>query len=162
VHETHHPLSGGLYYEDQKSAAKARSAAFVRERVPKFLGWLERVLDRAGGEYLVGRRLTYVDLSAFQIVTGMSYAFPNAMARMKRRIPKLLALRDRVAGRTRVAEYLASERRLPFNESGIFRHYPELDVVEPRPRAPEPPAIKPGPRRRRATAPAKSRSPRAK
>ncbi len=162
VHETHHPLSGGLYYEDQKSAAKARSAAFVRERVPKFLGWLERLLDRAGGEYLVGRRLTYVDLSAFQIVAGLSYAFPNAMARMKRRIPKLLALRDRVAGRTRVAEYLASERRLPFNESGIFRHYPELDVVEPRPRAPEPPAIKPGPRRRRATAPAKSRSPRAK
>jgi len=131
AHDTHHPIGGGLYYEDQKAEAKRRAASFVKERIPRYLGWLEDVLARnvaSEGRWLVGRDLTYVDLSAFQLVEGLRYAFPNAMARGERRVRRLIALRDRVAARPRIAAYLASERRLPFNEEGIFRHYPELDV----------------------------------
>jgi glutathione S-transferase len=127
IHETHHPIAGSLYYEDQKPTAKKRAAAFVDERLPKFLTWLERNLKRSGGESLLERGFSYVDLSAFQVVCGLQYAFPHAMARIATRIPLLLKLRDRVAGRKGIAAYLASDRRLPFNEQGIFRHYAELD-----------------------------------
>jgi glutathione S-transferase len=135
VHDTHHPIDGGLYYRDQKTEAKRRARSFVRERLPKYLGWLERVLTRnraSRGFGLVGARHTYADLSAFQVVDGLRYAFPNAMAALTRRIPRLLALRDRVAARPRIAAYLASDRRLSFNQQGIFRHYPELDAPPPR------------------------------
>jgi glutathione S-transferase len=128
THETHHPIAAGLYYEDQRPTAKKRAAAFVDERLPKFLKWLERVIERGGGEHLLGRQFSYVDLSAFQVVCGLKYAFPNAMARLGRTIPRLLALQARVAERKRIAAYLASDRRLPFNEEGIFRHYAELDA----------------------------------
>lgn len=128
THETHHPIASGLYYEDQKPTAKKRAAAFVDERLPKFLTWLESNLKRSGGEHLLERGFSYVDLSTFQVVCGLQYAFPRAMARIARRIPLLLALRARVAKRKGVAAYLASARRLPFNEQGIFRHYPELDA----------------------------------
>ncbi len=128
VHETHHPIASALYYEDQRAEAKKRAEAFVAARIPKFLGWLEATLVHNGGNYLIGRRVSYVDLSAFQIVCGLSYAFPNAMTRAARRTPRLLALRDRIEARPRIAAYLASKRRIPFNEDGIFRHYPELDA----------------------------------
>jgi glutathione S-transferase len=128
THETHHPIAAGLYYEDQRPTAKKRAAAFVDERLPKFLKWLERVIERSGGEYLLGAQFSYVDLSAFQVMCGLTYAFPNAMARLKRSMPRLLALQARVAARKRVAAYIASDRRLPFNEEGIFRHYAELDA----------------------------------
>jgi glutathione S-transferase len=128
AHDTHHPIAGSLYYEDQRREAAKRASAFVRERIPKLLGWLERVLDASGGPYLLGERFSYADLSAFQVVEGLSYAFPNAMARLAPKIPRLRALRDRVAARPRIAAYLASDRRVPFNEDGIFRHYPELDA----------------------------------
>ena len=123
IHDTHHPVAVSQYYEDQKSEAKKRARVFVRERIPKFLGYFER----AAGPKMVGRSISYVDLSMFQIVEGLSYAFPRAMKRMHERIPKLLALRDTVASRPRIAAYVASGRRLPFDESGIFRHYRELD-----------------------------------
>jgi len=126
VHDTHHPTSVDDYYEDQKAAAKARAAAFRRARLPKFLGYLERNLERNDG-VLVGPAVSYADLAAFQVVEGLSYAFPRAMARLHGEIPKLLALRDRVAQRPRLLRYLTSPRRLPFNEQGIFRRYPELD-----------------------------------
>src|SRR5881296_105626 len=131
IHDTHHPIAGGLYYEDQKREAKRRAQDFAKERMPKYLGWLEDLLarnEKSEGRWLVGRDLTYVDLSAFQVIEGLRYAFPNAMARLERRIPRLIALRDRVAERPRMAAYLESERRLPFNQEGIFRHYPELDA----------------------------------
>ncbi len=128
AHDTHHPIAGGLYYEDQKKEAKRRAQDFVKERLPKYLGWLEDVLSRNGGKWLVGRELTYVDLSAFQVIEGLRYAFPKAMAGIERKIPHLLALRDRVAARPRIAAYLASKRRLPFNQQGIFRRYLELDA----------------------------------
>jgi glutathione S-transferase len=128
AHDTHHPIAGSLYYEDQKSEARKRSRIFVEERLPKYLGYFEQVLDRNDGQHLVGRALSYVDLSAFQVIAGLEYAFPNAMARQARRIPLLRRLHDRVAEQPRLAAYLASERRLPFNQEGIFRHYPELDL----------------------------------
>jgi glutathione S-transferase len=132
VHDTHHPIAGSLYYEDQRREAKRRAQAFVKERLPKYLGWLEAVLARNAGEWLVGRTCTHADLSAFQMVEGLRYAFPNAMARLERKLPRLIALRDRVAKRPRLAAYLASPRRIPFNQDGIFRHYPELDAPAPR------------------------------
>jgi glutathione S-transferase len=107
----------------------------VKERLPKYLGWLEDILARnrkSGGRWLVGGGLTYVDLSAFQLIAGLRYAFPNAMAACERRVPRLVALHDRVARRPRIKAYLASTRRLPFNQQGIFRRYPELDAPAPR------------------------------
>lgn len=131
AHDTHHPISGGLYYEDQKTAAKRRARDFIAERLPKFLRWLEQVLKRnrkSDGQWLVGADRTYVDLSAFQVVAGLRYAFPNAMAKLEPEVPRVVALHDRVAARPRIAAYLASKRRQPFNRMGIFRHYPELDT----------------------------------
>lgn len=126
VHNTHHPTAVDQGYETQKPAARDRAAAFRRARLPRFLGYLERNLER-NGEVLVGSGVSYVDLAAFQVVEGLTYAFPRAMARVRGDIPRLMALRDRVAQRSRLLHYLTSPRRLPFNEQGIFRHYPELD-----------------------------------
>jgi glutathione S-transferase len=127
VHDTHHPISGDLYYEQQRSEARQRSNAFCEARIPKFLGYFEQVLDRGDGRHAIGRRHSYVDLSLFQLMSGLDYAFPNAMKSIRRRTAKLRALQERVAERPNVAVYLASERRIAFNEDGIFRHYPELD-----------------------------------
>jgi glutathione S-transferase len=127
IHDTHHPLGPTLYYEDQRPAAKRRTKEFRDERVPKFLGYFEGLIER-GGPYLTGRRLTYVDLSLFQIVEGLRYAFPRAMKRFERDVPGVIALRDRVAERPNIADYLASERRIDFNEDGIFRRYKALDL----------------------------------
>lgn len=127
AHDTHHPISGGLYYEDQRAEARKRATDFREQRMPKFLGYFEQMLEHGDGRHAVGRRHSYVDLSLFQLMSGLEYAFPKAMKNMQRRTPHLRALRDRVAERPNIAAYLASERRLPFNENGIFRHYPELD-----------------------------------
>ena len=129
VHDTHHPLSTGLYYEDQKDAAKARSKAFIEERIPKFLGYFERIVaaNPAGTGHSVGRGISYVDLSLFQVMEGLCYAFPRAMRGYGKRYPALERLRGIVAERPNIARYLQSDRRLAFNENGIFRHYPELD-----------------------------------
>ena len=129
VHDTHHPISTALYYEDQKEAAAARTAAFIGQRLPKFMGYFERALERnpAGAKQIVGDAVTYVDLSLFQLVEGLNYAFPRAMKSFARRYPALSALREAVRARPNIARYLASSRRIPFNESGVFRHYPELD-----------------------------------
>ena len=126
AHDTHHPIAVDQYYDEQKPAAKQRAASFRDARMPKFLRYLERNIERSGRGVLVGNRISYVDLAAFQIVEGLGYAFPRAFK--KQRVPKLRALHDRVAARPRIAAYLASDRRLPFNEQGIFRHYAELDT----------------------------------
>ncbi len=132
THDTHHPISNGLYYDDQKPEAKRRAAEFLKARAPKYLGYFERVLERnAGKAYLVGARVSYPDLSLFQAVEGLSYAFPRAMAQLAKKHPRVMALRDAVAGRPRIKAYLASDRRLPFNEQGLFRHYDELDAPRP-------------------------------
>ena len=130
VHDTHHPIAGGLYYQEQRREARRRAADFVASRLPRYLGYFENVLARnsAGDRHLVGVRLSYPDLALFQVVAGLRYAFPNAMARLERKIPRTVALHGRVAARRRIAAYLASDRRLPFSEEGIFRHYLELDA----------------------------------
>lgn len=129
VHDTHHPIASGLYYEDQQDAAKARSKDFIQHRLPKFMSYFERVLAQNpdGPGHMVGRALSYVDLSMFQIVEGLRYAFPKATKPLADHYPHVIALHDAVAARPNIAAYVQSGRRLPFNETGIFRHYPELE-----------------------------------
>jgi glutathione S-transferase len=128
IHDTHHPVSGWLYFEEQIPSALRRTKDFWRYRVPKFLGYFERVLQKNGGQYIVGRRLTYVDLSLFQIVEGLRYAFPKRMKRFEKKVPGLIALHDRVVKRPRIKAYLESERRIPFSQWGIYRYFKELDT----------------------------------
>jgi len=127
IHDVHHPLGSGLYYEDQKPEAKRYAKGFLDERAPKYLGYFERLLDKSGGPYLMGRKLTYADLSLFQLIEGLRYAFPKGSRRIERKVPGVVAVHDRVAARPRIKAYLGSPRRIAFNEMGIFRHYPELD-----------------------------------
>ena len=127
VHDSHHPIAGNLYYEDQKREAKRRAADFRAERLPRFLHYFEQVLERNGSRVLVGNAVSSVDLSLFQMVEGLRYAFPHTMTKQERKHRRVIALHDRIAARPRLAAYLGSERRLPFNQEGIFRHYPELD-----------------------------------
>lgn len=129
AHDVHHPIGAGRYYEEQKPESRRRAAEFRDERVPKFLDWFETILSRnpAGHSSLVGNTVTYADLSLFQMVEGLSYAFPRLMARSMPGFPKVAALHQAVGRRLRLRAYLDSERRIAFNESGIFRHYPELD-----------------------------------
>lgn len=128
IHDTHHPLGPTLYYEDQRSAAKTRTDEFWASRAPKFLGYFEHLIERGGGPYLGGRRVSYADLSLFQIAEGLRYALPNRMQRFERSVSRLVVLHDRVATRPNIARYLASPRRIAFNTDGIFRHYDALDV----------------------------------
>lgn len=130
VHNTHHPIGAGLYYEEQKRESLHAAALFIRQRIPKFLAYFERVLQRNphGDAHMVGGTLSYVDLSIFQLIAGLRYAFPRAIIRIASAYPRLMALHDNIKNRPHIADYLASERRLPFNEEGIFRHYPELDI----------------------------------
>ena len=127
VHDSHHPISPGLYYEEQRREAKRRAADFLAARLPKYLEYFDGVLRRAGGPRLLGKRLSYPDLSLFQMVAGLRFAFPKAMARLERRYPLTNALHERIAAHSRLAAYFASKRRIPFNQQGIFRRYPELD-----------------------------------
>jgi len=127
THDTHHPIGGAFYYEDQKPESARRAAHFTVTRLPKFLGYFERLLAREKGGWLLGRSPSYADLSLFQMIAGLRYAFPRAMTRLEPKHPRLVALHDRVASRPRTAAYLASDRRIPFNQHGIFRRYPELD-----------------------------------
>ncbi len=133
VHDTHHPVAVGLYYEDQKVEAARRSADFLATRMPKFLQYFETVLERnpssksTGAEWLVGHEPSYVDLSMFQIVAGLRHAFPASFARLQSQLPRLVSLHQRVAELPRIKAYLASPRRIAFNAEGLFRHYPELD-----------------------------------
>ncbi|GAB2581033.1 glutathione S-transferase [Dyella jejuensis] len=126
IHDTHHPIASSQYYKDQRAAARKRTQAFRDERLPKFLGYFEQVLERGNGQRALSRH-SYVDLSLFQLISGLDYAFPNAMRRLQTRTRRLRALAQRIDERPNIAAYLASPRRIPFNEDGIFRHYPELD-----------------------------------
>ncbi|MDB5748897.1 MAG: Glutathione S-transferase [Massilia sp.] len=126
AHDTHHPLGASLYYEDQQDEARRRAAEFTAARIPKFLHYFGHVLGEQA--FLAGPELTYADLSLFQVLEGLAYAFPKALARALAEHPNLAAFRQRIATRPRIAAYLTSPRRLPFNEQGIFRRYPELDA----------------------------------
>ena len=127
VHDTHHPLGGEFYYEDAKPEAKRFTQNFLKGRVPKYLGYFEAVLKKSRGPFLLGKKFSYADLSMFQLIEGLRYAFPKAMKRIERDVPRVVRVHDAVAERPNIKKYLASPRRIPFNESGIFRRYPELD-----------------------------------
>ena len=127
IHDTHHPVSGWLFFEEQRPAAKRRTADFWKYRVPKYLRYFERVLAGSGGPWLLGRKLCYVDLSLFQIVESLRYAFPKRMRRFEKKVPRLIALHDRVRKRPRIAAYLQSKRRIAFSQWGIYRYYRALD-----------------------------------
>jgi len=127
IHDTHHPVGSGLYYEDQKPEAKRYTGNFLGERLPKYLGYFEAARLKSGGPYLIGRKPTYADLSIFQLIEGLRYAFPLAMGRIEREVPGLVEIHGRVAARPGIKAYLESPRRIAFNEMGIFRHYPDLD-----------------------------------
>ena len=127
AHDTHHPIAVGLAYEDQQPEAARRARHFRDERIPEYLAWFEHVLGKGDGLHLVGTGVSYADLSLFQLVEGLSYAFPKATGRVLAESPHVTALRDAIKERPRIAAYLASDRRIPFNEQGIFRRYPELD-----------------------------------
>jgi glutathione S-transferase len=131
IHDTHHPIGSGLYYKDQKPAAKRRSKDFLENRLPKFLGYFERVLERnpAGGPGMVGKRITYADLSMAQVIAGVQYAFPSASRKALRAYPRVKTLHDKVFALPRIKRYVASKRRLAFNNDDIFRHYRELDAT---------------------------------
>jgi glutathione S-transferase len=129
AHDTHHPIATSLYYEDQKDEAKLRSRDFIENRIPKFMGYFQRVLEQNphGKTHAVGKQLSYVDLSLFQTIEGLRYAFPRATSKLAKEYPAVTAVHDAVEKRPNIKKYLASERRLDFNTSGVFRHYPELD-----------------------------------
>jgi glutathione S-transferase len=131
AHDTHHPIASGLYYEDQRAEARRRAADFIANRIPKYLGYFEQVLESnpQGDRHLIRRRVSYCDLSLFQLVAGLRHAFPRAMTRLEPGFARIIALHDRVAGRPHIDAYLKSPRRIAFNEQGIFRHYPELDAA---------------------------------
>lgn len=126
VHDTHHPIASGLYYEEQKTEARRRARDFREQRLPKFLDYFENALQHAGGRHVLGSH-SYVDLSLFQLMRGLEYAFPHTMHRQRARTVALRELAERIEARPRIAAYLASPRRQPFNQYGIFRHYPELE-----------------------------------
>jgi len=129
AHDTHHPVGTSLYYEEQMDEALRRAREFRHQRMTKFLAWYERVakVNPARSGWLVGERMTYADLGLFQVVEGLRHAFPRRMARIEANVPAAIEIHDRVAAHPPIARYLASPRRIPFNESGIFRAYPELD-----------------------------------
>lgn len=127
AHDTHHPIASGLYYEEQKAEALRRSEDFRATRLPKFMGYFATVLQRSDGPWLLGQSCSYPDLSLFQLIEGLRYAFPNAMRQVEHDHPALSEHAARVAARPALGAYLASTRRIPFNEEGIFRYYPELD-----------------------------------
>ncbi len=127
IHDTHHPLGGEFYYEDAKPEAKRYTKNFLQARAPKYLGYFETVIKKSKGPYTLGRNVSYMDLSLFQLIAGLRYAFPKAMKRIERDVPRVVAVHHKVAEREGIKKYLKSPRRIPFNESGIFRHYPELD-----------------------------------
>jgi glutathione S-transferase len=125
VHNVHHPVAGSLYYQDQMDAAYEAARHFRDERIPKFLDHFEAALEENGGPYMLGDGWTHIDTSLFQVMEGLDYMFPNRMRELD--YPRLELCRQAVTEIDGIEEYLASDRRLPFNEDGIFRHYPELD-----------------------------------
>ena len=130
IHDTHHPIAGELYYEDQKEEALRRAENFCEKRLPKYLGYFERVLanNPRGNRYIVGDAISYADISLFQLIAGLHYAFPNTMVGIEKSYPNLHGLHDHIESLPRIAAYLSSERRIPFNQLGIFRYYKELDL----------------------------------
>jgi glutathione S-transferase len=128
IHDTHHPIGSGLYYEDQKPEAKRYTGHHLKDRVPKYLGYFERVIAKSSGPFVLGKKLSYADLSLFQVVAGLRFAFPQSMPAIEKKVPRVVTVHDKIIVRPNIERYLNSGRRIAFNQSGIFRHYPELEA----------------------------------
>jgi glutathione S-transferase len=126
VHDVHHPIDSSMYYEDQQPEAKRKAYSFRRNRIPKYLGYFERVLEAQGDWLAGGSDWTYADLSLFILVDGLKFAFPKRMAHVGKNMPRVMALHRKVEELDALQDYFKSDRRLPYGD-GIFRHYPELD-----------------------------------
>jgi len=126
IHDTHHPIGGGLYYHEQKPEAKRRTQDFLANRLPKFVDYFETVLERSDGKWLAGRALSYADLSLAQVVAGLTYAFPESTRKRLRQRPRVRALHDAVFARPRIRRYVESERRLALNNDDLYRRYSDL------------------------------------
>ena len=105
-----------------------RRISFLKAQIETLRAQRRRSRRQRKQAYVTGRKVTYVDLSLFQIVAGLRYAFPKHMNAYEHEIPALVDLHDRVAARPNIEAYLASDRRVPFNEDGIFRRYKALDA----------------------------------
>jgi glutathione S-transferase len=125
VHNVHHPVAAALYYQDQMDAAYEAARHYRDQRLPKYLDHFEAALEENGGPCVLGDRWTHVDTSLFQLMEGLDYMFPNRMRELD--YPRLELCRQAMMEIAGVEQYLASDRRLSFNEDGIFRFYPELD-----------------------------------
>jgi glutathione S-transferase len=127
IHNTHHPVAASLYFEDQKAEARRSAAEVKANRLPKYLDYFDRIIERNGsGPWMVGRRICYADLTLAQVLVGMAYAFPDTTSKLLRKRPRLERLRETAFARPRIRRYLASGRRLAFNNDDLFRSYPEL------------------------------------
>lgn len=131
AHDTHHPIAVAKYYEEQKEESLKKSTDFREARIPKFLGYFERVLkgneEQGKGKYLVGSKLSFADTTLWHVLSGLLFAFPKEMEARKAEFELLFGtFYNSVKEASGVKEYLASGKRKPFS-MGVFRHYPELD-----------------------------------
>lgn len=131
VHDTHHPIAVSEYYEAQMDEALKKAKVFREHRIPKFLGYFERLLmgnkEHGGGRYLVGCKLSFADTTVWQVLSGLEFAFPREIEARKQEYPTLFEkFYPSIREEKGIKEYLASNRRLPFG-MGVYRHYPELD-----------------------------------
>ncbi|SMY24333.1 unnamed protein product [Zymoseptoria tritici ST99CH_1A5] len=130
IHDTHHPIGPSLYYEDQKDASLLKAKDVRENRIPKFLSYFERVLKGNGdGKYLVGERVTTADVTVWQVLDGLQFAFPKEMAVRRKEFEALFKWYEGFKEEKGLKAYLGSERRLPYSQ-GVFRYYPELDRQE--------------------------------
>ncbi|KAI0205629.1 glutathione S-transferase protein-like protein [Astrocystis sublimbata] len=145
VHQTHHPIAHDLFWEDQKEESRRCSKEWVKDRLPKHLGFWDKVLkcekalpgawsmgesEASPGPWLLGDTFTYADLVLFQCIDGVLFAFPRAMKQAKDsgKYDRVFQLHDAVAARPNIAAYLSSNRRQEYN-IGIYRYYEENDVL---------------------------------
>ncbi len=129
IHNVHHPIGSGAYYDEQQPEAARNAEQFRADRMPKFLDYFEEAAKAGSERWTIDGRWTPVDTSIFQLIEGLRYMFPKRMATLAERYPALMRVHHSVRALPGIDAYLNSERRLPFNEDGIFRHYPELDAA---------------------------------
>lgn len=127
IHNTHHPISASLYFEDQVEEAKKASKVFLNDRIWKWMKFWNSMVNSSKGDFLLGKEILYVDLSFFQVLGGLIYAFPLFMSGLEKEFPKLFRHFERISMNSKLKSYLESDRRLFYNRTGLFRHYPELD-----------------------------------
>jgi glutathione S-transferase len=131
-----HPASHqGRQPEDQRAETVRRSSQFIAFRLPRLIRYLETVAERNAERtgrvrvaWMVGTRLSHVDLSVAQLIEGLRHALPRVSSRLLEMAPRLRALHAQVIALPRIRLYLDSGRRTPFDARSLFRHDAELDL----------------------------------